>query len=136
MIEMTNAEVVSAFPALQEMVGRSMPAVASLKVARMARAVEGAAQEIEQVRRQTIDRYTERDSAGNPVAVVDSEGNALPEHIRLTDPAAFNAEMSALMAASTSIPVAPLRVEELGSDFQISPRSLLLLGPLVCTDPA
>lgn len=134
MIEMTNAELLNAFPALQEMVGLPMPAVASLKVARIARAVEAAAQEIGQVRQQTIDRYTERDPAGNPVPVVDADGTELSEHIRLTDPAAFNAEMNALMAASTFIPVEPLRAEELGTELQISPRSLLLLGSLVQLD--
>lgn len=130
-IEMKNAEILNALPALHEVVGMPMPAVASLKVARIVRVVETAAQEINQARQQAVERYTERDAEGNPVPPLDAEGKEVAGHVKVTDPAAFAREMEALLEAGTRLEVQPLRVEELGSAFQVSPRTLLLMGPLL-----
>jgi hypothetical protein len=135
-VVMTNAEVLDASAAVRELAEVSLPATASLKVVRMARALQAAAQDISQVRQQLVERYTERDAAGEPVPALDADGNALPGHVRLSDAAAFGREVASLLQATTTLDAQPLRMDELGGDFKLPPRVLLMLGPVLAADAA
>ena len=67
-VQMTNAQVLDAAAAVRELAEVTLPAPAALKVVRMARALEAAAGDIGKVRQQVVDRFTERDAAGQPLA--------------------------------------------------------------------
>lgn len=133
-VEMKNGDLLSAATAIRELSEVVMPALASLKVVRIARAIESAAEDINRARQKVLEQFTERDEGGNPLPVFDPEGKELPGHVKLADPAAFGAEMEVLMGGTTPLGVEPLRVEELGTQLQVSPRALLLLGPLLQTE--
>jgi hypothetical protein len=134
MIQMSNLELLQALPALQELADTPLPAVASVRIVRIARAVDAAARDVQAVQRQTVDRYTRRDASGAPASVLDENGDVLPDQVGLTDPEAFQREMSALLEAPTRLEVDPLRVGELGLEARIAPRTLLQLGPLLEMD--
>lgn len=130
-VQMTNAQVLDAAAAVRELAQVTLPAAAALKVVRMARALDAAAQDIVQVRQKVVERFTERDAAGQPVPAVDAEGRALPGHVRLTDAAAFGREITELMEGAAAIDARPLETAELGQDFSLAPRVLLMLGPVL-----
>jgi hypothetical protein len=130
-VQMTNAQVLDAAAAVRELAEVTLPAAAALKVVRMARALDAAAQDIGEVRRKVVERFTETDAAGQPLPALDAEGRELPGHVRLTDAAGFAREMTALLEGATTLDTPPLRMAELGNDFSLAPRVLLGLGPVL-----
>lgn len=130
-IEMTNAQVLDAVAALKELVDTPLPVAGSLKVVRMARALEAAAGDVATVRQKLVDRYVERDAAGAPLPALDAEGNEIAGHVRVSDAAAFAREAEELMQARLQVAAEPLATAELGAALSVSPRVLLMLGPLL-----
>jgi hypothetical protein len=135
-VQLRNSEVLDAAQAVRELAQVTLPAVAALKVVRVARALEAAAGDILKVREQLLDRFTERDAEGRPVPATGAGGEELPGHVRLTDPRSFGREVAELLAGATTLHAEPLRLAELGADFALAPRVLLMLGPVLVEDGA
>lgn len=130
-IQITNREVIEAASALRALSEMAMPAVASLKVVRLSRAVETAAQDVLRVRQQVVERHALRGEDGALLPATDEEGREIPGHVRLADPDACGRELAELMDAATTLEAEPLRAEELGAGFSVAPRVLLMLGPVL-----
>lgn len=131
MLELKNSQVLEAVEALRELAGEKMPVRTSLKVMRLAREVETAAEDIDKVRQQIIMRHVQKDEHGTPVPVLGEDGRPQEGMVTLLNPQAFQREMRELLDSSSSVEAAPLDPEELGEALEISPRTLLQLGPLL-----
>ena len=133
-MEMKNGEIIGAIPALMELIQLPLPVRTSYQVAQLARAVEAAAQDFEAARARLVERFAERDESGE-IASVHLDGQVQAGHVRIAEPAAFQAEMHELLEMSTTLAVTPLRLQELGSVAEVSPATLIALGPLLVEDP-
>lgn len=134
-MKMTNGEVLAAIPGLRDVLSKPLPVRASYRLARMAREMETAAKDVEEIRLRILHRFTDRDENGEATPVVVA-GELRPGEVRLTDPAAFRAEVEELLRLEVELPMAPLEVAELGEDLRVSPATLLQLGPLLVESPA
>ncbi len=132
-MQMKNCEILNAIPPLRELIRVPLPVRASYRVACLARAVEAAAQAVEETRARLVERFAERDAAGGFVPV-EVDGEVQPGQVRLTDPAAFHAGLRELLEMDTALPVEPLRLPELGTACELAPATLLALGPLLAED--
>ncbi len=130
-MDVKNAEILEAVEALREFTGERMPVRTSLKITRLARALETVAEDIHKVRQQIVMRYVQRDEQGNPIPVLGEDGIPQEGMVTLSDPAAFQREMIELLESMSSIEASPLDPEELGEEMRVSPQSLLRLGPLL-----
>ena len=60
-----------------------------------------------------LDKWVEKDEAGNPVQVKDKDGNILPDSVNLKDPQSFTNEMNALMETENEIPFERINFDDL-----------------------
>ena len=134
-MEVTNGEILGAVAPLRELIQVPLPVRASYRVACLARAVDGAAQDIEATRTRLVERFAERDAEGGFAPVV-VDGEAQPGQVRIANPAAFQSELRELLGMTTELDVAPLRLSELGTACELAPATLLALGPLLADDAA
>jgi hypothetical protein len=94
--------------------GKRLPAKLAFRLVRLVGKLEGVVKDASTTEKSIIERYTQRDEDCQPVLATDGEGNPIPDTIMLTDPAAFNEEMAALMEAEVALDTAP--IDE--SDFE------------------
>lgn len=60
-----------------------------------------------------LDKWVEKDEAGNPVQAKDKDGNILPDSVSLKDPQSFTNEMNALMETENEIPFERINFDDL-----------------------
>lgn len=60
-----------------------------------------------------LDKWVEKDEAGNPVTAKDKDGNLLPDSVNLKDPQSFTNEMNALMETENDIPFDKINFDDL-----------------------
>ena len=60
-----------------------------------------------------IEKYTEKDSDGNPVAAVDENGKSLPNTVKIIDLKKFNEEILELNSIESEIPFQKVNFEDL-----------------------
>lgn len=60
-----------------------------------------------------LDKWVEKDEAGNPVQAKDKDGNILPDSVNLKDPQSFTNEMNALMETENEIPFERINFDDL-----------------------
>jgi len=60
-----------------------------------------------------LDKWVEKDEAGNVVQAKDKDGNILPDSVNLKDPQSFTNEMNALMETENEIPFERINFDDL-----------------------
>ena len=135
-MKVTNTELLRAVPALRELIQIHLPVRASFKLARLVREVEQVANDIERARAALVERYGERDAAGEFTPVVDSGGDVVEGRVNLTDPESFARELNELLGTAVELRAEAILLEELGETAEVSPATLLALGALLVGEPA
>lgn len=121
-MKLSNAEILEAYAALKTVVKLHIPVRPAMRVAKLARVVEGAAQDVEAVRAKLVDKYAEKKN-GKPVSAGENG-------VKLEDPEGFQAEYRELLSVETELEATPLKLGEWG-DIEVEPAVLMGLGPLV-----
>lgn len=70
-------------------------------------------------------KYIIFDESGNPVLVEDENGNVIPNMVSVKDSKEYIKEMNELMEYENIIDLAKLKIEELGTEFNIKPKDML-----------
>jgi hypothetical protein len=131
-----NGDLLTAIPALKEIVKVPLPVRASFRVARLIRQVEAAVQDVEAARLRLVERFAERDAEGKYTPARDAEGKPVEGSVNVTDPEGFRLEFAELLGMETGIAADPLSLADLGEKIDLSPAVLLGLGPLLVDAPA
>ena len=63
-----------------------------------------------------VERYTEKDSDGNPVFAKDNNGNVIPNSLKIKDVNKFNEEIDDLNSVENNIPYEKVNFEDLKLD--------------------
>lgn len=131
-----NSELLSAVQGLNRLMQEKMPVKLSLKTTRIAKVVNGEAESIDKVIKEVRERYTEKDSAGKPIVPVDKDGNELTGSIKLSDPKAYEKEVTELLEDTVTVEVERLTLADLtlkdakGKERELEPFIFFHLGPL------
>jgi hypothetical protein len=135
-MKITNSAVLAAIPALKELVTVHLPVRASFRVARLARQVEQAAQDVDGARTRLVEQHAKRDAEGRLEAPRDESGEPIQGSVLLNDPAAFGRELNELLDLEVELAVEPIRLGDLGEKVELAPAVLIGLGPLLVDDAA
>lgn len=126
-VEARSGEWLEATYALQQQVAPRQPKTMafSFRVRRLLRVLLPLAEDLEESRRELIDKYSQRDEDGNPVSVGE-------DGVKLTDARAFQNELKALMGQVVALSVEPLTSDDLDAQgIVLSPAAAYALGPLL-----
>lgn len=131
-LRLTGAQLRAAAEGIDEIGAKELPAGVAFRIARLARGLRDAVEDVGATELKILERYMERDAAGKPVPGSDDEGNPKPGTVRISDAEQFEREMQALLGAETELDVQPLALAELeAADVRVAPRTLLALGELL-----
>lgn len=88
--------------------GKRLPTKITFRLTRLLTLLEGVLKDASITERAIIERFTDRDESGQPIAPVDEHGNVVEDSVRLTDPKVFGDEMQALYDAEAEIAFEPI----------------------------
>jgi hypothetical protein len=125
MISLKNAAVPNALAALNTLAAERLPVKSALKVRRIYKTLSGQWESVQEVTKQLVDAYGEKDAAGEIVrGETEDSVRIAKEHI-----ARFNTEYSELLNESLEV-AEGLTSGDLGEKCEIATAVLLQLGDL------
>ena len=126
-MKITNQQVFDSIGALQELMGTSLPITLSFKLSKVAKDMDPIIKSIEELRKKSIDKYTEKDDDGNPMTIEDQPGM-----VKITDPDALSADLEELFGIEVDVNVDTIEFSSFeASDVNIKPATLLALDWLI-----
>ena len=126
MINITVNEMINIYGTLNELMSKNFSGKNAFNIARLARELNKELETFDQARKQVVDRYTLRDSAGNPV--VDEQGNikVIPDKVE-----ECNQDFSTLLNSQLEINAPKLDESILTEIGDITPAQAMALEPII-----
>lgn len=126
MISITVNEMINIYGTLNELMSKNFSGKNAFNIARLARELNKELETFDQARKQVVDKYTLRDSAGNPV--VDEQGNikVIPDKVE-----ECNQDFSTLLNSQLEINAPKLDESILTEIGDITPAQAMALEPII-----
>ena len=126
MISITVNEMINIYGTLNELMSKNFSGKNAFNIARLARELNKELETFDQARKQVVDRYTLRDSDGNPV--VDEQGNikVIPDKVE-----ECNQDFSTLLNSQLEINAPKLDESILTEIGDITPAQAMALEPII-----
>jgi hypothetical protein len=105
-----NNDTIQALNTLLEM---DINASSAFRLTRIIKELSSIVDDKIKLEKRILDKWIEKDEAGNPIRPLDGEGNAVEGAVNITNVDSFTQEMSDLMATETEIPYEKLKFEDL-----------------------
>ena len=126
MISITVNEMINIYSTLNELMSKNFSGKNAFNIARLARELNKELETFDQARKQVVDKYTLRDSDGNPV--VDEQGNikVIPDKVE-----ECNQDFSTLLNSQLEINAPKLDESILTEIGDITPAQAMALEPII-----
>ena len=126
MISITVNEMINIYGTLNELMSKNFSGKNAFNIARLARELNKELETFDQARKQVVDKYTLRDSAGNPVA--DEQGNikVIPDKVE-----ECNQDFSTLLNSQLELNAPKLDESILTEIGDITPAQAMALEPII-----
>lgn len=126
MISITVNEMINIYGTLNELMSKNFSGKNAFNIARLARELNKELETFDQARKQVVDKYTLRDSDGNPV--VDEQGNikVIPDKVE-----ECNQDFSTLLNSQLEINAPKLDESILTEIGDITPAQAMALEPII-----
>ena len=126
MISITVNEMINIYSTLNELMSKNFSGKNAFNIARLARELNKELETFDQARKQVVDKYTLRDSAGNPV--VDEQGNikVIPDKVE-----ECNQDFSTLLNSQLELNAPKLDESILTEIGDITPAQAMALEPII-----
>lgn len=126
MISITVNEMINIYGTLNELMSKNFSGKNAFNIARLARELNKELETFDQARKQVVDRYTLRDSDGNPV--VDEQGNikVIPDKVE-----ECNQDFSTLLNSQLELNAPKLDESILTEIGDITPAQAMALEPII-----
>lgn len=126
MISITVNEMINIYGTLNELMSKNFSGKNAFNIARLARELNKELETFDQARKQVVDKYTLRDSAGNPV--VDEQGNikVIPDKVE-----ECNQDFSTLLNSQLELNAPKLDESILTEIGDITPAQAMALEPII-----
>lgn len=126
MISITVNEMINIYGTLNELMSKNFSGKNAFNIARLARELNKELETFDQARKQVVDKYTLRDSAGNPV--VDEQGNikVIPDKVE-----ECNQDFSTLLNIQLELNAPKLDESILTEIGDITPAQAMALEPII-----
>jgi hypothetical protein len=98
---------------LNILVESNIPAKIAFQLMRIVKEITSLVEDKAKLEKKIIEKYTEKDSDGNPVAAVDENGKSLPNTVKIIDLKKFNEEILELNSIESEIPFQKVNFEDL-----------------------
>lgn len=126
-MNITIAQARAGFEAIQTLTkSKTLPAKLAFRFLRISGQLTAILKDVSTTEQEIVERFTERDEAGDPVPSLDDEGNVLPDHIKLTDPRAFGEELASLFSTEVTVDAEPITEDDFG-DRDVEAEPLMVL---------
>lgn len=126
MISITVNEMINIYGTLNELMSKNFSGKNAFNIARLARELNKELETFDQARKLVVDKYTLRDSAGNPV--VDEQGNikVIPDKVE-----ECNQDFSTLLNSQLELNAPKLDESILTEIGDITPAQAMALEPII-----
>ena len=126
MISITVNEMINIYGTLNELMSKNFSGKNAFNIARLARELNKELETFDQARKQVVDKYTLRDSIGNPV--VDEQGNikVIPDKVE-----ECNQDFSTLLNSQLELNAPKLDESILTEIGDITPAQAMALEPII-----
>ena len=126
MISITVNEMINIYGTLNELMSKNFSGKNAFNIARLARELNKELETFDQARKQVVDKYTLRDSTGNPV--VDEQGNikVIPDKVE-----ECNQDFSTLLNSQLELNAPKLDESILTEIGDITPAQAMALEPII-----
>ena len=126
MISITVNEMINIYGTLNELMSKNFSGKNAFNIARLARELNKELETFDQARKQVVDKYTLRDSDGNPV--VDEQGNikVIPDKVE-----ECNQDFSTLLNSQLELNAPKLDESILTEIGDITPAQAMALEPII-----
>lgn len=126
MISITVNEMINIYGTLNELMSKNFSGKNAFNIARLARELNKELETFDQARKQVVDKYTLRDSDGNPV--MDEQGNikVIPDKVE-----ECNQDFSTLLNSQLEINAPKLDESILTEIGDITPAQAMALEPII-----
>lgn len=98
---------------INNLIEKEINASAAFKLARIIKELSSIIDDKFKMEQKILDKWIEKDEAGDPVPAKDKDGNILPDSVNLKDPQSFTNEMNALMETENEIPFERINFDDL-----------------------
>jgi hypothetical protein len=114
MILVKNSQLDSqTIESLNILVESNIPAKIAFQLMRIVKEITSLVEDKAKLEKKIIEKYTEKDSDGNPVSAVDENGKSLPNTVKIIDLKKFNEEILELNSIESEIPFQKVNFEDL-----------------------
>lgn len=126
MISITVNEMINIYGTLNELMSKNFSGKNAFNIARLARELNKELETFDQARKQVVDKYTLRDSDGNPV--MDEQGNikVIPDKVE-----ECNQDFSTLLNSQLELNAPKLDESILTEIGDITPAQAMALEPII-----
>lgn len=126
MISITVNEMINIYSTLNELMSKNFSGKNAFNIARLARELNKELETFDQARKQVVDKYTLRDSDGNPV--MDEQGNikVIPDKVE-----ECNQDFSTLLNSQLELNAPKLDESILTEIGDITPAQAMALEPII-----
>ena len=94
----------------------NLPAGVAFQLMRIVKEISSLVDDKILLEKKVVERYTEKDSDGNPVFAKDNNGNVIPNSLKIKDVNKFNEEIDDLNSVENNIPYEKVNFEDLKLD--------------------
>lgn len=115
MIKVKNSQLDSeTLEVINKIIDQKIKASAAFKLARVVKELSSIVEEKMKQEKRILEKWAEKDTDGSIMQPKDTEGNTIPNSVKIIDMTSFNQDMFDLMEVENEINHTPLKFDDLG----------------------